>query len=61
MNGEKTEGRKACRESFAYHRLVPCLGIFALSYVLKGKQIRRLAAVSFKVLDRLRVLRSTLR
>lgn len=61
MNGEKAEGRKACRGSFKYHRWVACLGVFALSYVLSGEQIRRLASVSFKVLDRLGVLRAMLR
>jgi glycosyltransferase involved in cell wall biosynthesis len=61
MNGEKAEGRKACLESFKYRRWVACLGVFALSYVLSGEQIRRLASVSFKVLDRLRVLRAVLR
>jgi glycosyltransferase involved in cell wall biosynthesis len=61
MNGEKAEGRNACRDSFKYHRWVACLGVFALSYVLSGKQIRRLASISLKVVDRLGVLRAMLR
>ncbi|MGQ9628535.1 MAG: glycosyltransferase family 2 protein [Anaerolineae bacterium] len=61
MNGEKAEGRKACRESFKYHRWAACLGVFALSYILSGEQVRKLASISFKVLERLRVLRAVLR
>ena len=61
MNGEKAEGRKACRESFRYHRWLACLAVFALSYVLSGEQIRRLASISLKVVDRLGVLRAVLR
>jgi glycosyltransferase involved in cell wall biosynthesis len=61
MNGEKAEGRKACLESFRYHRWIACLGVFALSYFLSGELIRKLASISFKLLDRLGVLRATLR
>jgi hypothetical protein len=61
MNGEKAEGRKACLESFKYHRWVACVGVFALSYVLSGEQIARLASISLNVVDRLGLLRAVLR
>lgn len=61
MNDERAEGRKACRESFKYYRWVACLGVSALSYVFSGEQIRRLASISRKVMDKLGVLRTMLR
>jgi glycosyltransferase involved in cell wall biosynthesis len=61
MNGEKSEGRKACRESFRYHRWLACLAVFALSFVLSGEQIRRLVSTAFRLLDRLGALRAVLK
>jgi hypothetical protein len=43
LNGEKTEGRKACLESFRYHVSFESAIIFLLSFVLGSNQIKALA------------------
>jgi glycosyltransferase involved in cell wall biosynthesis len=43
MNGEKAAGRKACRESFKYYKWPGFAGIYLLSFILSGRQIRGLA------------------
>ncbi len=52
MNGEKTEGRKACFESFKYGKWAAFMAVFALSFILSGRQIRGMARTGIKVLDR---------
>ncbi len=53
MNGQKKDGRIACRESLRYHRSFVCTVVFLLSFLLAGYQIRCLASVFIKVLKKL--------
>ena len=53
MNSEKAEGRKACRESFKYHKWPEFVGIYLLSFILSSRQIKRLASTGIKIMDRL--------
>jgi glycosyltransferase involved in cell wall biosynthesis len=56
MNGEKAEGRKACRESFKYYKWPGFVGIYLLSFILSGREIKRLASAGIKIMDRLNAL-----
>lgn len=56
MNGEKAEGRKACRESFKYYKWPGFAGIYLLSFILSGRQIKRLASTGIRILDKLNAL-----
>lgn len=56
MNGEKAAGRKACLESFKYYKWPGFVGIYLLSFILSGRQIKRLASAGIKMLDKLSAL-----
>ena len=49
MNGEKAEGRRACRESFKYYKWPASVGIYLLSFILSSRQIKRLASAGYTV------------
>jgi glycosyltransferase involved in cell wall biosynthesis len=49
MNDEKAEGRRACHESFKYYKWPASVGIYLLSFILSGRQIKRLASAGYTV------------
>jgi glycosyltransferase involved in cell wall biosynthesis len=57
MNDQKVDGRKSCREAFKYHKWPGFMGIYALSFVMSGKQIKGLALTAIRVLEKLGALR----
>jgi glycosyltransferase involved in cell wall biosynthesis len=53
MNGEKAEGRKAYLESFKHYKWPGFVGIYLLSFILSGRQIKCLASIGIKIMDKL--------
>ena len=51
MNGDKLEGRKACRESFKYNLSLEIYIVYVLSFIIGASQIKRLALKYTKVLN----------